>query len=120
VPPDRLAAQACMLGERHHCADLQFQRLAALGPSVVRAGSGHQEPFHLVRGLALRVRGLLAQGCFQTVSAKRRLVRYTLEPPTPMSSSPAPASAASRIELAPAMLGADQQRLRSDWLKPTR
>jgi hypothetical protein len=43
-----------------------------------------------------------------------------LDPPTPMSSSPAPASAASRIELAPAMRGADQQRLRSDWLKPTR
>jgi len=47
-------------------------------------------------------------------STKRRLVRYTVEPPTPtlraISSSPAPASAASRI--------CARFSLRAEWLPP--
>src|ERR1700687_1718270 len=97
-----------MLGERDHRPGQQLQRPAPAALGRVGAGGRHQQRLLLARELAFRAgarllaeRGSSLSAASSFSSTKRRLVRYTVDPPTAtlmaMSSSLIPASAAKRI-----------------------
>src|ERR1700751_5204310 len=102
TPPNRLVRQALVFGEFDHRACQQLKRPAGTAlwglAQAVATSKASSLPVSLRsapgRGSSLSARSRLP-------STKRRLVRYTVEPPTPtllaIASSPAPASAASKI-----------------------
>jgi hypothetical protein len=87
---------ACSV-KRHHRPGLQFSASSGARPSLVRAGSGHQEPFHLVRGLAAPRSWVLPDclrrngACSGTPLTRRRRCPYrpgARPPPAGLSSRP--------------------------------
>src|ERR1700732_702714 len=132
APSNRLVRQALVFGELDHraCSSSSVQRARPSGGLVqaVATSKASSLPVSLRfapgRGSSLSARSKLP-------STKRRLVRYTVEPPTPtllaISSSLAPASAASkicaRLSLRDACLpplSSPLSSVRSIWLRSTR
>src|ERR1700677_5225704 len=132
APPNRLMRQAFVFGEFAHRTCQQLERPAGapfwgLAQAVATSkASSLPESLRSApgRGSSLRARSRLT-------SPQRRLVRYTVEPPTPtllaISSSQAPASAASkicaRLSLRDACLpplSSALSSVRSIWLRSTR
>src|SRR5215475_2747508 len=102
TPAHRLAGDTIVLGELDQFTGQQLQCPTAAACRWLGTGGGDEQGLLLAREFAARSRArFFAERRFQVPSTKRRLVRYTVDPPAPtllaISSSLAPASAASKI-----------------------
>ena len=131
-PAHRLARQALVIGELDHRVGQQLQRPAGAArrrlAQAVATSRASSLPVSF-RSAPGRCSSLSARS--RLPSTKRRLVRYTVEPPTAtvraISSSPQPASAANRIWARLSLRAARLPLLssvvsssRSAWLSSTR
>src|SRR5437899_2062986 len=133
APPNGLVRQALVFGERLTIAPASRSSVQRARPS-----GGLAQAVATSRASSLTVSLRSAPGRGSSLSArsrlpstKRRLIRYTVEPPTPtllaISSSPAPASAASKIcarlslrDACLPLLSSALSSVRSIWLRSTR
>ena len=126
-----VARDTCMRGELDQFTGQKLQRPARTPGGRLGTGSRDQERFLFAGELAPARRGSSLSAASELPSTKRRLVRHTVEPPTPtsraISSSLAQASAASkccaRLSLRAACLAPLNDAVscsRSDWLSSTR
>src|SRR4029077_13818439 len=102
APPNRLVRQALVFGELDHRTRQQLERPAGRPfGGLAQAGATSKASSLPVSLRSAPGRGSWLSARSRSPPTKRRLVRYTVEPPTAtflaISSSLAPASAASKI-----------------------